>query len=378
MTQSTVEILRYIGLMSGTSMDGIDAVLLEVSDGRLEVTGSLHQDYSSGLAERLRKAIVDPDSAGLDDYGRLDVEVGEAFATAALALLSACGLQRQDVRAIGSHGQTILHRPRANPPCTLQVGDPNVIAERTGIDVVADFRRRDMAAGGEAAPLVPAFHAAAFGSTGGTLVVANLGGIANITILGGAGGVSGFDTGPGNCLMDAWAMRQLGTACDVDGAFAASGQVHAGLLGRLLAEPYFSSPPPKSTGRELFNLAFIEDALEGLSVAPSDVQATLAELTAVTLCDAIRLHLGTAPSAVLACGGGVLNPHLMACLAAELRGIPLATTAARGIDPMQVEAAAFAWLAHRHLERLPGNLPGVTGARGLRVLGALFPGLTAL
>lgn len=376
MTQPAPELLRYIGLMSGTSMDGIDAVLLEVRQGRCAVTGSLHSAYPADLAARLRAAIVDPDSAGLDDYGRLDVEVGEAFAHAASALMVQCGLQRQDVRAIGSHGQTILHRPRANPPCTLQIGDANIIAERTGIDVVADFRRRDMAAGGEAAPLVPAFHAAVFGSGNDTLVVLNLGGIANITVLNGTDRVSGFDTGPGNCLMDAWAMRQLGTACDVDGKLAARGHVHAELLGRLLAESYFSLPPPKSTGRELFNDSFIDEALEGLSVPPADVQATLAELTAVTVCDAIRLHAGATPTRVLACGGGVHNPHLMARIAAELQGIPLETTASAGIDPMQVEGAAFAWLAHRHLERLPGNLPAVTGARAPRVLGALFPGFT--
>ncbi len=378
MTQKTLDVLRYIGLMSGTSMDGIDAVLLEMMGTRFRVTGSLHRDYPADVATRLRTAIADPDSIGLDDYGRLDVEVGELFAATASALLAEVGLQSRDIRAVGSHGQTILHRPRANPPCTLQIGDPNVIAERTGIDVVADFRRRDMAAGGEAAPLVPAFHAAAFGKVNETRVIVNLGGIANITVLAGAAGVTGFDTGPGNCLLDVWAMRQLGTPCDLGGAFAATGRVHAELLGRLQAEPFFSRAPPKSTGRELFNEAFIDNALEGLSVKSADVQATLVELTAVTVCDAIRLHAGDTPTRVLACGGGIHNPRLMQRLAAELRDIPLDTTAAEGIDPMQVEGAAFAWLAHRHLERLPGNLPAVTGARGPRVLGALFPHVTTL
>ena len=376
MSQNPPGVLRYIGLMSGTSMDGIDAVLLDVADDRLQVSGSLHHEYPTQLAARLRGAVADPDSIGLDDYGRLDVEVGELFAATASALLAEVGLTRSAVRAIGSHGQTILHRPRANPPCTLQIGDPNVIAERTGIDVVADFRRRDLAAGGEAAPLVPAFHAAAFGRKNETRVIVNLGGIGNISVLGATGSVTGFDTGPGNCLLDAWAMRHLGTPCDIDGAFAATGHVHAGLLGRLLAEPFFSRVPPKSTGRELFNEAFIDDALEGISAGPADVQATLVELSAITVCDAIRLNSGSTPTRVLACGGGVHNRQLMKRLAAELGDVTLSTTAEDGIDPMQVEGAAFAWLAHQHLERLPGNLPSVTGARGPRVLGALFPGVT--
>jgi anhydro-N-acetylmuramic acid kinase len=354
-------------------MDGIDAVVLEVAGEALQVGASLHHEYPADLVRRLRAAIGDPDSVGLDEYGRLDVEVGERFAAAAAALLSATGLKQGDVRAIGSHGQTILHRPRAAPPCTLQIGDPNTIAERCGIDVVADFRRRDLCAGGEAAPLVPAFHAAAFGKAGESRVVANLGGIANITVLPGSGDVSGFDTGPGNCLMDLWAQLHLGTACDIDGAFAASGHVDATLLGRLMAEPYFSRQPPKSTGRELFRMAFIDDALEGLGgLRPADVQATLCELTAATLGDAIRLHTGHRPARVLVCGGGVYNAQLLRRIAADLIDIPVESTAVSGIDPMQVEGAAFAWLAHRRLEGLPGNLPAVTGAQGPRVLGGLF------
>ena len=366
--------IRYAGLMSGTSMDGVDAVLLEIDGADCRVSASLHRDYPADLAMRLRAAVADPDSVGLDGYGRLDAQVGEAFADAALALLAQTGLAAPQLRAIGSHGQTILHRPRAAPACTLQIGDPNRIAERTGIDVVADFRRRDMAAGGEAAPLVPAFHAAVFGKPGETRVVVNLGGIANITVLGADGAVTGFDTGPGNCLMDLWAQARLGTDYDRDGAFAASGQVSAALLGRLMAEPYLSRHPPKSTGRELFNADFLDEALQGLVLAPADVQATLCEFTAATVHDAIRLHASPRPARVLVCGGGARNGQLMARLAAELAGIPVQDTAALGIDPQQVEGAAFAWLAHRHLERLPGNLPAVTGAAGPRVLGALFPG----
>lgn len=374
MTASDGRVLRYIGLMSGTSMDGIDAVLLEIEGERLQVATAVHAPYAPALAERLLQAISDPDHVGLDDYGRLDVEVGHAFAEAAVALLGAAGRQPRDIRAIGSHGQTILHRPHAAPACTLQIGDPSVIAERCGIDVVADFRRRDLAAGGEAAPLVPAFHAAAFGAAGELRVVVNLGGIANITVLGPNGSVSGFDTGPGNCLMDLWARQQLGTACDRNGALAAAGHVNPQLLGRWLAEPYFARQPPKSTGRELFNAAFIEDALQGLGATAADVQATLCELTAVTLRDAIQLHAGGTPARVFVCGGGTYNLQLMRRIGAELGGVPVSSTAELGVDPMQVEAAAFAWLAHRHLARLPGNLPAVTGARGPRVLGGLYPG----
>jgi len=371
--------IRYAGLMSGTSMDGVDAVLLEIDGDACRVSSSLHRDYPVALAERLRAAVRDPDSVGLDDYGRLDAEVGALFADTALALLAQARLEPRALRAIGSHGQTLLHRPRAVPACTLQIGDPNLIAERTGIDVVADFRRRDMAAGGEAAPLVPAFHAAVFGARGETRVVANIGGIANITVLAADGSVTGFDTGPGNCLMDLWTQAHRGADFDRDGAFAAAGKIDVALLGRLLAEPYLTRQPPKSTGRELFNRDWLDTALEGLSVPAADVQATLCEFTAITLRDAIALHAGglqtsTRPARVLVCGGGAHNGHLMARLAAALTGIPVNSTAAFGIDPQQVEGAAFAWLAHRHLERQPGNLPAVTGAAGPRVLGALYPG----
>lgn len=372
-------VIRYAGLMSGTSMDGVDAVLLEIDGSTCRVGTSIHRDYPSNLAARLRAAVADPDGVGLDGYGRLDADVGAMFADTALALLAQAGLQARDLRAIGSHGQTLLHRPRSVPAYTLQIGDPNLIAERTGIDVVADFRRRDIAAGGEAAPLVPAFHAAVFAAPGETRVVANLGGIANITVLAADGTVTGFDTGPGNCLMDLWMQASTGADFDRDGAFAASGSVDAALLGRLMAEPYLARSPPKSTGRELFNADWLDEAREGLVLPAADVQATLCEFTAITLRDAIALHAGglqgaSRPACVLVCGGGARNARLMARLAAELPGIPVQSTAAQGIDPQQVEGAAFAWLAHRHVQRQPGNLPAVTGAAGPRVLGALYPG----
>jgi anhydro-N-acetylmuramic acid kinase len=374
----TPAVLRYVGLMSGTSMDGVDAVLLEITGGRCRVVGSVHQDYPARLAARLRAAVAEPDGVGLDRYGELDAAVGQHFARAALALLADLGIEAATIRAIGSHGQTILHRPRAVPAYTLQIGDPNVIAEQTGIDVVADFRRRDIAAGGEAAPLVPAFHAAVFGAPGETRVVANIGGISNITVLGADGSVIGFDTGPGNCLMDLWMQRQRGSDFDAEGAFAAAGRVDAVLLGRLLAEPYLARRPPKSTGRELFNAGWLDVALEGLALAAADVQATLCEFTAVTLRDAVLLHAGVHPARVFVCGGGARNTHLLRRLAAELPSLGVDSTATLGIDPQQVEGAAFAWLAHRHLERQPGNLPAVTGAAGPRVLGGLYPGVTRM
>jgi anhydro-N-acetylmuramic acid kinase len=279
------------------------------------------------------------------------------------------------VRAIGSHGQTLLHRPRGDAPFTMQIGDPNLIAERCGIDVVADFRRRDMAAGGEAAPLAPAFHAAAFGRAGESVAVANIGGIGNVTLIDPQGHVLGFDTGPGNCLMDLWAKRTLGEPFDRDGALAAAGRVDEALLERLLAEPYLALPYPKSTGRELFNAAWLEPLMGDARLAAADVQATLSEYTARTLTDAVTRLAGLDPSALYVCGGGAFNGELMRRLQLRLPRARVADTGVLGIPPDQVEAALFAWLAHRRIENLPGSLPSVTGARGPRVLGALYSGV---
>jgi anhydro-N-acetylmuramic acid kinase len=363
----------YAGLISGTSMDGVEAVLLETGSSGFAVRGALHVDYPADLATRLHAAVADPARCDLDALGALDAGIGEVFADAAMALLQTTGTSASAVRAIGSHGQTVLHRPRAALRYTIQVGDPNRIAERTGIDVVADFRRRDMAAGGEGAPLVPAFHAAAFAAAGEARAVVNIGGLANITVLGADGSIGGFDTGPGNCLMDIWASEQLGTPYDKDGALAARGSVHAALLQTLLAEPYLSLPPPKSTGRELFHRAWLAPALQRHPAAVADVQATLSEYTAVTIAMAVSA-LAHRPTELLVCGGGVFNRELMRRLALQLPGVTVASTAMRGIAPEQVEAALFAWLAHRYIEDLPGNLVAVTGARGPRVLGALYRG----
>ena len=273
--------------------------------------------------------------------------------------------------AIGSHGQTLRHRAHGDLPFTLQLGDPSTIAERCGATVVADFRRRDVAAGGHGAPLVPAFHAATLHADDEDRAALNLGGIANLTLLPAQGTVRGFDTGPANGLMDAWCVRHVGHAYDAGGAFAASGKVDDALLARLLAEPWFMAPPPKSTGRDQFHLDWVEAALAGHESA-ADVQATLLALTARTVADALR---ATQPATqrVIACGGGVHNPLLMTALAEAMPGVVVESSARHGLDPDSVEAMAFAWLARETLANRPGNLAAVTGAAGPRVLGGIYP-----
>jgi anhydro-N-acetylmuramic acid kinase len=363
----------YAGLMSGTSMDGVDAVLLDIDDatGAMRVRGSLHEDYPPELLQQLRAAVENPHATHLDQLGALDVQIGERFAQCALNLLRAAGVAPRELRALGSHGQTVLHRPRDAVRFTLQIGDPNVLAERTGIDVVADFRRRDMAAGGEAAPLMPIFHRAAFGVAGETRVVVNIGGIANVTVLAADGDTRGFDTGPGNCLMDSWILRHRGESFDRDGHFAAGGHVHEPLLRKLLQEPYFALSAPKSTGRELFHLAWLDAQLAGTKVASADVQATLCELTARSIAQEVA---ALTPRHAFVCGGGAYNPELMRRLALALPGTQVRSTTAAGVAPEHVEGAGFALLAHLTLARRAGNIPQVTGAQGPRVLGAIYAG----
>ncbi|WP_162125070.1 anhydro-N-acetylmuramic acid kinase [Pseudoxanthomonas taiwanensis] len=365
----------FLGLISGTSADGIDAALVEFPDGPstagLRLVAARTHPWEAALRERLVAIGQGGEPRSLNELGRLDVQVGEAFAAAARALLEQAGIAPAQVAAIGSHGQTIRHRPHGEAPFTLQIGDGAVIAERTGITTVCDFRRRDVAAGGQGAPLVPAFHAALLHAPDEDRAVLNLGGIGNYTLLPRAGAVRGFDTGPANALLDAWCQRHTGAAYDAGGAFAASGTVDQALLARLRAEPWFALPPPKSTGREHFHLEWVQARLRG-GEAPADVQATLLELSAATAADALRAHQpGTAR--VLVCGGGVRNPLLMARLAARLPGVVVESTAVHGLDPDYVEAMAFAWLARQTLAGLPGNLPAVTGARGPRVLGVVHP-----
>ena len=366
----------YLGLTAGPSADGIDAALVRFEgEGRALRCQLVHgRTFAWDEATRTRLVALGQgaDTVSLDALGALDATVALAFADAALALLQDAGIPRGRVRAIGSHGQTIRHRPQADPPFTWQLGDGNVIAERSGIDTVADFRRRDVAAGGQGAPLVPAFHAALLGSPQEDRAVLNLGGIANFTLLPVGGKVRGFDTGPANALMDAWCERHTGRAYDADGAFAASGQVDAALLARLLAEPWFALPPPKSTGREHFHLDWLQARIGETVLPPADVQATLLDLTARTVADALQM---TQPDTrrVLVCGGGVRNAALMARLAAYLPQAIVESTAMHGLEPDYVEAMGFAWLARETLAGRPGNLPAVTGASGRRILGTVFP-----
>jgi anhydro-N-acetylmuramic acid kinase len=366
----------FLGLISGTSADGIDAALLRV-EPRLEVVAARTSAYPAAVRERVIALATSRASIALDDYGRLDVEIGECFAAAALALLREAGIDPAQVDAIGSHGQTVCHRPGGAHPFTLQIGDASVIAEHTGILTVADFRRADVAAGGQGAPLLPALHAAVFADAAIPRAILNLGGIANLSVLGDGHDVLGFDTGPANCLLDAWAARHLGSARDEGGAWARSGHVDADLLAHWLGEAYFAAPPPKSTGREVFNLDWL-DARLLTAAAPADVQATLLRLSARTIADAVRRY-GRGAREVYACGGGVHNSALMDALRSEFAALgpgPSAlafdTTAALGLDPDFVEAAGFAWLAHARLAGEPGNLPSVTGARGPRVLGGVY------
>jgi anhydro-N-acetylmuramic acid kinase len=360
----------YLGLISGTSADGIDAALVRF-EPRLQLVLGRTYRWDAALRAHLVELGQGGDAASLDELGELDVRAARCFADAALELIGEAGIDKTQVAAIGSHGQTVRHRPEAAFPFTWQIGDGNAIAERTGIATVADFRRRDVAAGGHGAPLMPAFHAALLASRDEDRAVLNLGGIGNLTLLPREGAVRGFDTGPANALLDAWCERHTGRAYDANGGFAASGRADDALLARLLDEPWFAQPPPKSTGREQFHLRWLEARLRG-NEAPADVQATLLELTAATVADALR---ATQPDTqrVMVCGGGVHNGALMARLAAWLPDMAVESTAAHGLDPDFVEAMGFAWLARETLHARPGNLPSVTGAKGLRVLGAVYP-----
>jgi len=361
----------YLGLISGTSADSIDSVLVSFQRGVPLLLASHSHPWPDALRERMIAVAQGETALDLDTLGRLDVQIGLGFADAALALLEHSGTSAGAVRAIGSHGQTLRHRPGGDHPFTLQLGDPSIIAERCGIDVVADFRRADIAAGGQGAPLLPALHAMLLSRPGHTRVVLNLGGIANITVLAADGRVIGFDTGPANGLLDAWCQRQRGEPFDRDGAYAASGDSDDELLASLLSDPYFALAPPKSTGREHFHLDWLARHRRAAALAPADLQATLLELTARSVAAAIAQH---APGAqeVLACGGGVHNGALMRRLAELLAPSALLSTSRYGIDPDFLEATAFAWLARQRLLGLPGNLPSVTGARGPRVLGAVY------
>ncbi|MDH5649654.1 MAG: anhydro-N-acetylmuramic acid kinase [Gammaproteobacteria bacterium] len=363
----------YIGLMSGTSTDAIDAALVSVATGQVNLLAS----YKLPLPDRLRQEILALNAPTENEIQRmmtLDVELGRQFAKAATEVLALSGHNKSEIKAIGSHGQTVRHRPDGEAPNTLQIGDPNIIAELSGITTIGDFRRRDMAAGGQGAPLAPAFHSAMFRSTELDRVIVNIGGIANTTILPKDTNqpVIGFDTGPGNVLMDAWINKHRQKNFDQDGLWAAQGEIDQVLVTALLSDSYFKLMPPKSTGRDDFHLPWLEQYLKDLSgITPENIQASLCELTAKSIADAIA---NTAPATkeVYVCGGGSHNPLLMKRLQHHLPKSIVASTEALGIHPDWVEAMAFAWLAHQTLSGMPGNLPAVTGANHPVILGGVY------
>lgn len=359
----------YLGVMSGTSLDGLDIALIEQ-----EQRTALLATHYIPMPESLRQAMLGLCSSGSDEIARAALAEAEWVRLAAegiRTLLDSQHLRPDDIRAIGSHGQTIRHEPARG--FTVQIGNPALLAELTGITIVGDFRRRDVAAGGQGAPLVPAFHEALFSHHGEHLAVLNVGGFSNLSLIDRDKPVSGFDSGPGNVLLDAWINEKKGRDYDANGTWAASGKVLPGLLGSLLSDPFFAGTGPKSTGRELFNLPWLKQHLSTQPhYADEDVQATLLELTALSIVDSLKkAQQGT--EVLLVCGGGAHNGTLMARLAGLLPGTRVISTADAGVDPDWVEAMAFAWLAHCCLEGIAGNRPSVTGASGLRVLGAIYP-----
>lgn len=359
---------RYLGIMSGTSADGVDVALSEIGPDGFRMVATHYAEFS----HRLRQRVLGLQASRQDELetaAELAGDLSRAYAEAIRVVLGTTGLRRNDVRAIGCHGQTVRHNPQSG--YSIQLVNGALLAELSGISVVCDFRNRDIAAGGEGAPLVPAFHKAVFSSTEHNRVIANIGGIANLTSLQRDGYVAGFDTGPGNVLLDGWAEKHFDRRMDENGRWAREGRVITALLDRLAAHSYFAVLPPKSTGRETFNLDWVMRNLSGTE-RPEDVQATLLELSVRTITEAIREHCQVADE-IYVCGGGAHNSALMDALTDALKPIPIRSTEALGIGPDWVEACAFAWLAARAVHGEPGNLPAVTGARGERILGAIYP-----
>lgn len=367
--------MKYVGVMTGTSMDGLDVAVLDPGTSPPAIIAASTVPLPSELARDLAGLSV-PGDREIDRLGVIDAALGEFIGQSVLDCLASWDIAVADVRAIGSHGQTVRHRPTANRPFTLQIGDPNRIAEITGIDTVADFRRRDMAAGGQGAPLVPPFHEALFRHQDQHRVVLNIGGIANVTMLPAQPTrVTGFDTGPGNALLDAWARHCLGQPHDRDGAWAAEGRVVETLLAVLQGDSFVHAPPPKSTGKETYHLDYVQRACQdatraGDAMDTADVQATLAEFTAWSVAFAIR-HWGPGSGDIVVCGGGRHNADLMVRLGRHLGRYELVSSDDLGVDGDALEAAAFAWFAYRTLSGEPSNAPDVTGASGSRVLGAI-------
>lgn len=358
----------YIGVMSGTSLDGADAALVDFSQRKPRTLAFATVPFPQDLRERLLR-LCEPGTDPLDLAGTVSIELAGIYARAVEDAIAAAGVARSAVSGIGVHGQTVRHRPELG--FTIQLNDPARVAERTGIDVVADFRRRDMAAGGQGAPLVPAFHEAVFRDEAHSRAIVNIGGIGNVTWLPPRGPTVGFDCGPGNVLLDGWARRHTGALFDEDGRWAASGRTEPALLARLMDEPFLALPPPKSTGRELFRLEWLQERLSA-DLRAVDVQSTLADFTAHAIVGAIDRYCPGADEIYLA-GGGARNGSLVSRIRTLARGRLVATTDALGVPTGQVEAMAFAWLAMKCLAREPVDLRAVTGAKGPRVMGAIYP-----
>lgn len=361
----------YIGIMSGTSLDGIDAALVEIVDGQVQLIDSQDSPIPPTIKQRVLDICLGQQT-DLQQIGALDHQLGHLYADAVMALLKKTGHAPEQVAAIGNHGQTVFHQPNGNTPFTTQLGDANIIATRTGITTIADFRRKDMALGGQGAPLVPAFHHALFESQEASTVVLNIGGIANISVLDRNQSVVGYDTGPGNMLMDAWCAKHRGQPYDKDALFAHQGNVDTTLLAALLQEPYLAEKAPKSTGRELFNLPWLEAILDSHNCSVEDVQRTLCEYTAQTICNEVEQYTHGEQPQLLVCGGGANNPLLMSRLKALLPAWAVSSTDSQGVDSQNMEAMAFAWLAYRRIHNLPSNLPEVTGASRSASLGVMY------
>lgn len=362
--------------MSGTSLDGVDGVLLDLSEANMSIIAYATAPFAPDLTQEML-SLNHPGPNELHRAALAGNALVRVYAKVVTDLLTNAGIKPTDVRAIGAHGQTVRHQPQAfgGSGYTLQLNSPALLAELTGIDVIADFRSRDVAAGGQGAPLVPAFHQSVFGRQGDTVAILNVGGISNLTVLGPqlTDDVLGLDCGPGNALMDGWCQQHLGHAFDAEGAWAASGQVHSGLLESLLAEPYFALAAPKSTGRDLFNRPWLDAKLKPFStVTPVDIQTTLTELTASACASCVKRYAFESTQLIV-CGGGAFNIHLMNRLQAHLPTRQVSSSQTQGIAPLQVEAAAFAWLARKAVLREPLQLKKITGAKGARILGALYP-----
>jgi anhydro-N-acetylmuramic acid kinase len=371
----------FIGLMSGTSLDGIDGVLVVFAPSEapapLQVLAHVHREFAPGL----RGELLALNHSGADEIHRVALAgnaLARGYACVVESLLTAASMAREQVTAIGCHGQTVRHRPGQFDATgyTVQVNAPSLLAELCGVDVIADFRSRDVAAGGQGAPLVPAFHRALFARPGQAAAILNLGGIANLSAIDADGAATGFDCGPANALLDLWCAASTGQRFDAAGAWAAKGRIDTRLLDAMMAEPYFALTAPKSTGRDLFNSEWLERHLAATEarrrLRAEDVQATLAELTSATCAEACRRYAPLARE-VIVCGGGAFNDHLMGRLALGLGPKPVVASDERGLPADQVEACAFAWLARSFTRREPGNIEAVTGAAGPRLLGALYP-----